>query len=186
MADYVFERVSSELDLDRCQGNNSDGQCWYKAIPGTRYCPRHGGNKTLEAEAKEELRNYRLTKYKARVADFANNPDIKSLREEIGITRMVLESILNHLDTPNDLLIYSDKLTSLVNQVRILIESCQKLEERNNKLLDRNIVMIIADNIISIVGHYIKDSNSLEEIGAKIANSIETAASTENSFRADS
>ena len=183
--DYPFERCE-ETDPNRCQGVDSTGQCRYKAIPGTTYCPRHGVNKQLESAAKKRVSMYRLQQYQERVDDFANNPEIKNLREEIGITRMVLENIINKCKNANRLLIHSDKISALVGQVRVLVESCQKLEEKNNKLLDRKIVLVIADNFVTILSKYMSDPDQLQEIGAELVKSIEIAASAEDQFGAES
>ena len=123
------------------------------------------------------LRNYRLTQYASRVGELAGNSEIKSLREEIGVVRMTLETLLNSCKTQNEVLIYIDKINSLVDNIKKLIESSQKLEEKNNNLLDRNIVIVIGDSIVQLLSSYITDPDQLNEIGGKICESIAIAAS---------
>lgn len=186
MADHV--RVTDEADPFRCQGviqsGSHAGQCFYKALVGSKFCALHGGNKGQEATRKQEVANYRLQQYQERVSEFANNPGVKSLREEIGITRMVLESLLNQCDNANKLLVFTDKISALVGQISRLVESAQKLEEKSNTLLDRKIVMIIGDAIVTILSEYIKDPDMLTEIGVKICACIESAASPADTARA--
>lgn len=175
----IYERVS-ETDPNRCKGiigGSQAGQCNYKAVSGCDYCMMHGGARQAQDNKKLALKNYRIQQWGERVGEFSNSTDIKSLREEIGILRLVMETTLNHCKTANDLLIYSDKISHLTEKVQKLVESCQKMEEKNNQLLDRKVVIVIADSIVTLIGEYVKDADMLDEIGAKICNSIEAAAS---------
>lgn len=169
--DYKHERVS-ETDPNRCQGITANGQCIYKAVDGGKMCLAHGGGKERAELKKHGLRNYQLQQYGERVGQLANSDEIKSLREEIGILRMTLESTLNNLKNPNQLLIYSDKITLMVGQIQRLVEAAQKMEERNGNLLDRKVVIIIADSITTIVGQYVTDPDALNVIAEKICESI--------------
>lgn len=172
----------AETDPRRCQGIGSGGQCRFLSMEGLSYCPAHQVS-AQPAKAKKDLKNYRLQQYEERVTEFATNPEIKNLREEIGIMRMTLESILVGIKDSTKLLLYSDKITSMVNQIGKLIEAAQRLEEKNNNLLDRKIVVVIADSLVTIVSQYISDPDKLNEIGGKICESIERAASPTYSGR---
>lgn len=178
MADNKFERVQREDDPNRCQGviqGQNAGQCWFVAVPGCKFCIMHGGGRQANDNKAKELRNYRLTQYACRVGEFSNNPNIKDLRDEIGILRMTLESLLEFCDTPNKLLMYTDKITNLIEKVNKLVESCQRLEEKNNALLDRKVVIVIADSIVTLIGQYIDNPDVLSELGDKICASIAAA-----------
>lgn len=177
-----YIRVADD-DPTRCQAVNvgSQGdQCHFKSVIGGTYCPLHGGVVQENVAKKQALANYRLQQYSERVGELANNPEIKNLREEIGIIRMTLETVLNKCEDANKLLVYSDKISSLVGQVSRLIEVSQKLEERNNNLLDRGVVIVIADSIVTLIGQYIEDPDVLMELGKKICESITNAAGTKN------
>lgn len=186
MADNGFERVPDDHP-NRCQGivatGHNAGQCWYKAVPNSTFCPRCGGAPQINKNEAMALKNYRLKQYAERVGSLANNPEIKNLREEIGITRMVLETLLNKVQNENELLIYIDKITGLVDSIKKLIEAAQKMEEKNNNLLDRQVVIVIGDSIVSLLSNYITDPDQLNEIGGKICESITRAASSTNSER---
>jgi len=183
MSENKFERCAED-DPNRCQGmiqsGTNAGQCFYKAVPNAKYCIMHGGAAQANANKKNALANYRLQQYSERVGELANNPEIKNLREEIGILRMTLESLLNQCDNANKLLVYTDKIGNLVNQINKLIESAQRMEEKNNNLLDRKVVIVIADSIVTLIGQYITDPDKLNEIGSKICESIANAASPAN------
>ena len=177
MSDNKFTRIKDENDPDRCQGVTAHGQCWFVKIEGCNFCIMHGGGKQADENKKTQLRNYQLTRLAERVGQFSNNPNIKDLRDEIGILRMTLEKILEQCDTDNKLLMYTDKITNLVEKVNKLVESCQRMEEKNNNLLDRKVVIVIADSIVTLIGQYIADPDVLMELGRKICDSISTAAS---------
>lgn len=177
MADNKFT-VCDEKDPHRCQGikhGDNGGQCIYLSVPGCNFCIMHGGGSQAHANKKNALKNYQLTQYAERVGDLSNNPEIKNLREEIGILRMTLENVINLCDTPNKLLLYSDKITTLVEKVNKLVESCQRMEEKNNNLMDRKVVIVIADSIVTLVGNYITDPDILLELGSKICGTIAEA-----------
>lgn len=173
-----------EKDPDRCQGvianGTNAGQCNYRASPGSKFCSLHGGHNAANAEKKAAIRNYKLRRYQERVGELADSSEIKSLREEIGIVRMTLENIINLCDNDNKLLIYAGQITNMVGMVSKLIQTCQQLEERNNNLLERKVVIVIADSIVTLIGQYITDPDQLNEIGTRICESIENAASPAN------
>lgn len=185
MAENKFIRCAED-DPRRCQAvirGSQAGQCFYKAVDNCDYCPMHGGGKQENLNKKAALAGYRLTQYGERVGDFANSPEIKNLREEIGIVRMTLETLLNSLQGTNQLLIHIDKITNLVNQIQKLVSAAQVLEEKNNNLLDRKVVIVIADSIVTLIGQYITDPDELNEIGTKICESIANAASSTDTRR---
>jgi hypothetical protein len=178
MSDNKFERCEREDDPLRCQGignGNGVGQCMYRHVPGSQYCPRHGGGVQLNKNKEAALKNYKLTQYQARVGELSTNPEIKNLREEIGILRMTLENILNQCETANKLLLYTDKITNLTDKIEKLVRSCQHMEEKNNNLLDRKVVFIIADSIVTLVAQYIEDPDIVAILGEKICASITAA-----------
>lgn len=181
MSDNKFERCTDPADPTRCNGvvssGHDGGQCPYKSVPGCTFCPMHGGSPQIQKNKVAELKNYRLTQYGERVSEFANNPEVKNIREEIGIIRMTIEAVLNECTTANKLLIYSEKISGLVSQVNKLVESSQRMEEKNNMLLDRKVVIVIADSIVQICADYIKDPDALMALGGKICESITNAAS---------
>jgi hypothetical protein len=178
-----YVRVAED-DPTRCQAVNvgkHGNQCYMRAVAGSSFCPLHGGTNQENLNRKAALAGYRLQQYNERVLDFANNPEVKNLRAEIGILRMTLENLLVSCENANKLLVYSDKISHLVGQVSKLVETAQRMEEKNNNLLDRKIVIVIADSIVTLIGQYISDPDQLNEIGGRICESIANAASPANS-----
>lgn len=175
--DNKFVRCAEPDDPDRCQGVCKSGQCPYKKEPGLEYCPMHmaSGKTGLEKKA---MRNYRLGKHQLRVEEFADNDQVKSLREEVGITRMLLEEIVNRCADANDLLMYSNKISQLVGQIEKLVVSCDRLERSTGMLLDKTRVTHLADVIINIIGMHITDPEALPQISHQILAEIIGVEST--------
>lgn len=153
MNKYPIERCDGEDDPERCQGQirNSD-QCMNKRLKGSSYCAVHGGNKAIQLEEKNQAMMFRLTQFKERVKDFATNPGIKGLREEIGITRMILEELLNgKCKTATDLLMHSSKISALIRDISILVQATHKLESSMGVLLDKMSAVQLSQEIVTII-----------------------------------
>jgi len=129
----------------------------------------HGGNKAIEAQNRESVRNYRLTKWENRVRDFAKSGGVKSLREEIGILRMVLEETINKCENNVDLLLYAHKISDLVLKIEKLVSSCHRLENSMGMLLDKSAALHLAGQIVEIIGNHITDSDIVDNVANDIA-----------------
>ena len=152
MAKHEVKRCSDPDDPNRCQAQKRDSdQCMNLSMLGSKYCPVHGGNQGLIAQKKEDLFNYRLTKFKERIQDFATNPNIKNLREEIGVTRLMLESLINECKNANDLLMHSSKISGLIRDISSLVNSSHKLESSMGVLLDKMSAVQLSQEIVTII-----------------------------------
>jgi len=161
MSDNKFERCEPD-DPHRCQASGKHGQCPYKAMEkpdGSGYfnhCPRHNASRVKEFE-RASMRNYRLGKFQARVEEFADNDQVKSLREEVGITRMMLEETVNQCQSNTDFVLASNKISDLVMKIEKLVASCHKLEQSTGFLLDKASITRLADSIIEIVSERVDE-----------------------------
>lgn len=169
--------VCAEDDPKRCQSNIRTGQCHYKAVEGSQYCLRHGGHVAEKQRSSENVSNYRLSVWQTRLNEMRNSEGIKSLRDEIGLSRIVIENIVNLCKTDNDLLMHHSKLNQSVLTMEKLITSCQRLEERNSYLLDKDQLFVIVDSITKIISEYVTDPDKMSEIGTKIYDTISRSAS---------
>ena len=73
----------------RCETTVKFGQCPYTKVNGSNHCIMHGGQRALELRDKASIRNYRLVNWQKRVGEMTESSSIKSLREEVGILRVV-------------------------------------------------------------------------------------------------
>jgi hypothetical protein len=174
MSNSKLIRITDEFDLDRCQGTGTEGQCPYKAVEGGTLCLRHGGSKQIEAQTNKRLRVYHLEKWKERVGEFAGHTEIKSLHEEVGIMRMMLEETLNQCEDSADLLRYASKVTSMVDKISALVTSIDRMDSR--QALDPNTLMRLASEWIAIITCYVTDPVKLEELSGRLTNTLDTEA----------
>ena len=166
----ALEKVNRSDDPERCQSNDTMGteQCWYKSAPESQYCMRHGGNKAAESNRKQALRNYRLNQFHQRIGELGNSPDIKSLRDEIGILRIIMEERLNRCMNASDLVLQSGAISDLVMKIDKVVTSCHKLEGSMGKLLDKQILLQFADQVITIITSEDIAEDVLERMSSKL------------------
>lgn len=155
-------------DPNRCQAVNAQGQCNNASAPHSTFCLAHGGNKAAESVAKKEARNYRKSKWQARINEHADSAIIKSLREEIGILRIIMEERLALCKTDMDIILYSGPITDLVMKIEHLVSSCHKLEDKLKVVVDRAQLLQFASMVINIVASKVSDEATLEIIGDEI------------------
>lgn len=166
-----LEKVSDPADPRRCQCMVKSQQCPFKAEEGLTVCAMHKAS----ADQNEEIKNanmYRLAKWQARVNEFAENDKVKSLRDEIGISRMLLEEIISKCDDSNSLILYSTKIADLVTRIEKLVSSCHRLESATGMLLDKSTALGIGMKIVDIISKYINDEAVIEKIGNDIVKDI--------------
>lgn len=168
MSDNKFERVEYDADPDRCQAVGAHGQCPFKRVSPSNYCPRHGANKLVESNNKQALRTYRLGRWEERKNQFADDEKIKSLREEIGLLRIIIEEIMKTCSNENELIINAPKISDLVMKVEKLVVSCNNLETKLGLLLDRAAIIQFASVIVEIVSEYVTDADHREVLSDKI------------------
>lgn len=162
-------RRVAEDDPRRCHYTAGQFQCWNESVNNSNFCPLHSAGAGTKAKEKQiAIGNYRLRQYAERVKDFATNPALKSLREEIGITRMLLEETLNKCTETNLLMLHSSRIGQLVNTISALVTSCHNLEVKSGALLDKNAVMVIAEQMINIIASHIQEPDLLNAISMGI------------------
>jgi hypothetical protein len=179
--EYQYPRIKSEDDPDRCQGIAAHGQCTNVHTPNSKYCPVHGGNKGEEAAQKAALRNYRLFKFQNRIQELGDSGNIKSLRDEIAILRLLMEERLNSTKDSTDLILQSGPISDLVMKIDRVVASCHKLEGSMGMLLDKTAVLQFANVVIELIGEELKDQPEMvSRIADRILQSLgDTARKTE-------
>ena len=175
--DHITVKTYAE-DPHRCQAISRDGQCPNQAViissddngkPLTfsSFCIRHATT-THDMPAQESLRNYRLTKFKAQLDRHATSPQIKNVRDEIGILRMVLEEKLNYCKDTTDLILQSGAISDIVLKIEKLVTSCHKLEGSMNQLLDKQAILQFASEMISVIAEEVTDTAVMDRVTNKL------------------
>lgn len=169
----TIERMSSPEDPNRCQGvKPSEGQCVNKAMEHSEYCSLHGGNNGKQRVEKESLSNYRLAKMQARLDRHSSSPHIKSLRDEIGLLRMVMETTIDRCHTDFDLLINAQKIGDLAMKITMVVEKCHRLEGSMGQLLDKKTIIQMANTFINIISEEDLPEEVLDRIAQKVLESV--------------
>lgn len=158
---------------ERCEATVKTGQCPYNKINNTNFCPMHGSNSTSIKANGEVRRNYRLGRWKQRVGELADHDSIKSLREEIGILRMVMEELLNKCEDATDLLMTSHRIADVAMKIEKLVVSCDKLEGRMGMLLSKRSVVQLAGEYVQIINNYVTDPDIIEQISEQMITATE-------------
>jgi len=165
MAKHKIEKVDRADSPDRCQAVNKWGQCLNKATVEGGYCPAHGGNKALNNIKKEKQRLYNLTKYRARLDELdGDNQNVKNLREEIGVLRIVMESVINQCDGPTDVLIHAPKISDLATKIGKLVTQCHGIDKSLGQYMDKNDIVQIAQEFVQVISGIVTDPTDLSEI----------------------
>lgn len=140
-------------DPRRCQGREGPGgnQCSFIAVEGQKYCLKHGGARGAAYAEQKRVSLYRLQQWQQRVDEFAAHPDALSLRDELGILRLQLESIHNQCESITDLMLYSSRISDVVMKIDKLTLSCVKIESRSAALLDKSAALVLAGQIVDII-----------------------------------
>jgi len=128
----------------------------------------HGGNWAVSREEKNSMRNYMLTKWQAKVAQKSDSSAIKSLREEIGVLRTMLEERLNRCEDAMDLILQSGPISDMVMKIERLVTSCHKLEGSMGQLLDKQAILQFATLVIGIVSDVVTDEAQIEAISDRL------------------
>jgi len=184
MAENI-KRVPTPDDTRRCQTVNSQGQCMNMAIqlPDGNYghnCLMHHGNREVDAYNNKAVRNYQLAKWRNRVGDKADSNVIKSLREEVGILRVILEELINSCETNVDLIINSQQISELVLKIEKLVHSCHKLETSMKYLLDKQVIINFATEIIDILTSELSKIDNGDQVLGILSLKIMSVVNREN------
>lgn len=152
-----------------CQATLGTGRCHYKAAPGAQYCFLHGGGASAGKAKRQELKNYLIqSEHGRRAGELANSGALKDLTDEVALVRLALEGIIKTVKSNNDLLLYSDKISSLSRTIQGLVETVQKMQEKNKELIDRTTLLGITDGILNVILKYVEDPDNQRLIGEEI------------------
>ena len=173
--DNKFTRWNDKIHHpnERCESTVKSGQCPFLKIQGTNKCVMHGANKTSLVHKNEVKRNYQLKRWQQRVAELADSDTIKSLREEIGILRMVMEEILNKCDDSFDLLMNSQRISDVAMKIEKLVVSCDKLEGRMGQLISKRAIIQLASDYVRVINNHIQDPETIEAISVELLEATE-------------
>ena len=146
-----MQRVTDLADPRRCKGASVDGQCRNVAEEGSDYCRVHGGKDQAPAR---RLKQYLLTKAqdRERLAQFAENDALKTLREEVVVELAQLErrlSLANRSDA--EFLAAYPEVEKSLKLLAELKKSNLSLEEKSGATLSREQSFALVRRVIEVL-----------------------------------
>ncbi len=166
-----FVRVKDD-DPTKCQALTRQSHCNLKAVPNGKYCLVHGGAFELKNEEKQNLKNYRLMKFKKRTSELSNSSYLTDLTDEVGILRLLIEEMINSCNDESELLMRAGPLADLVMKSEKLVSSCHRLDSKLGNLLPKNKIIQFAQLIVEIISNEIKDERTLDIISTRILKTL--------------
>jgi hypothetical protein len=129
-----MERVTDPADPRRCEGQTASGQCMNVAENGDKRCIAHAGR-----DDGREKRVYLLHKaeHRKRLAELSDHAQLTSLREEIGLIRMLIEERMRLIQNDNDLLSAFGPLQQSFLVVERLVKTLHTMEQQLGNLLNK-------------------------------------------------
>jgi len=160
--------VTDPADPRRCKFSYPHEQCWREAEYGSEFCLAHGGKSTEQAENK---RMYHLAEVdsRLRLAELSGHDDIKSLREEIGLVRILIEKQVNSAKGDIDLLSRCGSINNLILTLSRLTKDCQALEKDLGELLSKQAVFRLIQSMCEIVVEELQGIEGYEEVIDRIS-----------------
>lgn len=165
-------------DPNRCQRCIPGGQCTKPAEPGSEFCRIHRPAPSSSAL----LKHYQLTN--RMIGDSARRhaaaEEIKSLRDEIAITRAIIETRLNSVTTEAEFAAAMPSIHSFIIAIEKLVSSCHAMETKLGRLLDKQSILALAQKMIHIISDNLgPEIPGRDEIVEKIAKELITAVATQ-------
>ena len=191
MSQTMYENLERVNDShpNRCQAIRPGvgTQCNFKSVEGGEVCLMHGGVHVENSIRVASFNNYRLKKYQARMREFAESNHLRTVDEEIGILRLVLEEVLNRCEDGVDLLLYSQKIGDLVGDITKCVIVADKLVTKAGMLIGRSEAMTIAHKVIEVISNIgLTDEQLLkvsEDISDAFVMKVQSYALTDGSRR---
>jgi hypothetical protein len=149
-------------------------------MEGSQYCFIHSG--TVDRSHEREVRMYQLAEVKnrERLSNFADDNQIKSLREEIGLCRLLIEKRVNLIKDDADLIASCGALNQLFLTLERLIKSCHGLDISLGELLSKETVMQLAQRLVAIIMEELSEVEGHEAIIDRIVSRMTPTISHAN------
>lgn len=145
-------RVNAPDDPQRCQGSTNMGQCWNRAVEGSEFCPvcAGAGRASLVEHNRQQ---YLLTnpRFRARMVQLSEGEEIKSLRDEIAIARMLVEELLNKVQGNEDISMVSGKVNALLLTIERLVSRAHVIEQNLGNLLQKMAVLKLMQTVCDVI-----------------------------------
>lgn len=152
-------------DPHRCQATVAKGQCPNLATEGSKYCLKHTHNSN---DHENRVRHYLLSnpELQTRLNRHAAVEEVRSLREEIHLARMMVEARLDLVEEGDrgEMLAAFSSVNTLLQTVEKLVSSCHRMEISLGGLLSKGSVLALGQEIVMILVDELQEIDGHEEI----------------------
>jgi len=171
---HELERVNAEDDPRRCHGATRIGQCWNVAAEGSDRCLVCAKTDLVEANR----RSYLLTdpRFQTRMAELGEADELKSLRDEVAIARMLIEERLNKIKNDQDLFTATGAINSLLLTVEKLVSRSHILEQNLGQLYHRSTVVQLMQAVVAIIDEEVRSLSGGADVIDRIVKRIYASA----------
>jgi len=157
---------------NRCKYTGDQKQCHRDVVDGYDFCEIHSGSTASAKRANTHMYHLDQMKHREKLTRFVEHEEIKSLREEISITRMLIEERFNAIKCESDLLAAIGGLNTLLLTVERLVRSAHAIEQNLGSLLAKSSVLVMGRQIVEIIVEELQDVPGYEEIVDRISKRI--------------
>ncbi len=172
MSDMI--RVRDLDDPNRCGHLKAgEGQCMMKSVEGGTRCKVHGGGTQLKVLQKQQLKAYAKNRWAKSIKENANDSEIKSLREELGIARIMLDGVLNRCKDSHDLLMMSTPIDNMLKTINLIQKTSHGIEKDLNNMIGPDALNRFADEMFNIIMEEVPDANTVNRIALKLGRALQ-------------
>lgn len=144
------QRVTDLADPRRCKGAIANGQCVNVAADGSDFCLAHRGKDRGPAR---RLRKYLLADAEEQglLDRFATDDELKSLREEIALVRMMVQRTLAGAQSDVEKVSAYTKVNTLLLTLERLMKTCHSLEQSLGQLVGKPALLRLGQQLCQII-----------------------------------
>ena len=160
----------------RCRWISSEGQCDREATRGP-FCDKHG-----PVTPDQALRHYHITNYLVGDTHERHSAvaQIKDLREEIALTRALIETRLNLASNEAEFVSSMGILHQYLGTVEKLVSACHRMDSSLGNVLNKASVLNLAQELVGIIAEELNGVPERDTIVDRIAHRLIEAVGTCN------
>ena len=165
-------------DPQRCQSVLAEGQCPHLSIEGSDFCAVHA--KVSKADVhKQRVQHYLLSnpELQTRLNRQASVEEVRSLREEIHLARVMVETRLDLIEDGDrgGMLAAFSNVNTYLQTIEKLVSSCHRMEVSLGTLLSKASIFALGQEIVSILADELQGIEGYEEIVDRISERVVVA-----------
>ncbi len=163
-----WERVEEDSPI-RCQAViPTRGQCINKQMENSKFCPAHGGNRAAGNAKKDQMRLYQVDRFQQKLDAMQDHTEANSLGGELAVLRMLMETWLTRCTDSHELLMHSQSISKLANDIEKVLSSKSRLERILEGSLDKNQAMAWIGDVVDIISNHLTDSDVLNQVADEL------------------